>query len=156
MKKELLSLALVLGLSLPVLADEDAPRDIKEIGTILRTPIQLGEAENPQMHVTFNHASHRTVRCQTCHHAVPSDSSRKYVSCSSSDECHSLPGRTDRDVQQRFWAYHDKSSDHSCYGCHSAKAKRYPAFKGCMPCHEKAKKPADRKAVEQAAPKEAQ
>lgn len=94
------------------------------------------------MDVVFNHSSHRRVRCQTCHHALPSDIDAKYVSCLAARRgSHSVPRGDDGVAPSLFKAFHAKDSDHSCYGCHMKKRKQYTGFqKGCLPCHEKAQK----------------
>ena len=126
-------------------ADDEEPKgvsDIKEVGKVIRNPITIEATGGKQkMDVVFNHSSHRRVRCQTCHHALPSDIDAKYVSCGASEECHSVPRGDDGVAPSLFKAFHAKDSDHSCYGCHMKKRKQYTGFqKGCLPCHEKAQK----------------
>ena len=55
-------------------------------------PIELKSSASKKMWVKFDHASHDSIDCDVCHHAEPSTPSRAYVSCSSSEECHSLKG----------------------------------------------------------------
>ena len=93
-------------------------------------PIELKSSASKKMWVKFDHASHDSIDCDVCHHAEPSDAKSAYVSCGSNEECHSLKGTKERDVQSLFWAYHTKSSERSCYGCHSTMVQ-----KGCRPCH---------------------
>ena len=110
-------------------------------------PIELKSSEHKKMWVKFNHASHESVECDVCHtprfhgwresvecdvchHAAPSDAKDAYVSCGASEECHSLKGTRERDPQSLFWAYHTKSSERSCYGCHTTML-----GPGCRPCH---------------------
>ena len=132
MRKELLTLAVACLLCVPAFAaDDEEPKgvsDIKEVGKVIRNPITIEATGGKQkMDVVFNHSSHRRVRCQTCHHALPSDIDAKYVSCGIAPSL--------------FKAFHAKDSDHSCYGCHMKKRKQYTGFqKGCFPCHEKAQK----------------
>ena len=94
MRKELLTLAVACLLCVPAFAaDDEEPKgvsDIKEVGKVIRNPITIEATGGKQkMDVVFNHSSHRRVRCQTCHHALPSDIDAKYVSCGASEECHS-------------------------------------------------------------------
>ena len=90
MRKELLTLAVACLLCVPAFAaDDEEPKgvsDIKEVGKVIRNPITIEATGGKQkMDVVFNHSSHRRVRCQTCHHALPSDIDAKYVSCGASD-----------------------------------------------------------------------
>lgn len=99
MRKELLTLAVACLLCVPAFAaDDEEPKgvsDIKEVGKVIRNPITIEATGGKQkMDVVFNHSSHRRVRCQTCHHALPSDIDAKYVSCGASEECHSVPVAT--------------------------------------------------------------
>ena len=78
MRKELLTLAVACLLCVPAFAaDDEEPKgvsDIKEVGKVIRNPITIEATGGKQkMDVVFNHSSHRRVRCQTCHHALPSD-----------------------------------------------------------------------------------
>ena len=84
MRKELLTLAVACLLCVPAFAaDDEEPKgvsDIKEVGKVIRNPITIeATGGNQKMDVVFNHSSHRRVRCQTCHHALPSDIDAKYV-----------------------------------------------------------------------------
>ena len=92
-------------------------------------PIELKSSASKKMWVKFDHASHDSIDCDVCHHEQPSDAKSRYVSCGSSEECHSIKGSKERDVQSQFWAYHTKASERSCYGCHTAMVE-----KGCRPC----------------------
>lgn len=90
MRKELLTLAVACLLCVPAFAaDDEEPKgvsDIKEVGKVIRNPITIeATGGNQKMDVVFNHSSHRRVRCQTCHHALPSDIDAKYVSCGASE-----------------------------------------------------------------------
>lgn len=93
-------------------------------------PIQLKSSSSSKMWVTFNHASHEGMDCEVCHHMMPSDADTPYVSCGASEECHNIKGSKERDVQSLFWAYHTKSAERSCYGCHHVMVNP-----GCRPCH---------------------
>lgn len=153
MKKKLLTLAVACLLCLPAFAADDQKEpegisNIQEIGKVIRNPLTLEASRNPKMNVVFNHATHKRVRCQTCHHEQPSDISAKYVGCGASEECHVLPMGDDGGVPSLFKAFHSKDSDHSCYGCHMQKRAQYTGFqKGCAPCHEAVKKDPNAPAV---------
>lgn len=98
----------------------------------LANPIELNAGESPRMHVIFNHSTHKSVKCRTCHHeGLPGN---RYASCTN-EECHSLKGASERDPMSVYMAYHAPDTNRSCYGCHKRLADKYPAFKGCRPCH---------------------
>ncbi len=107
--------------SVQVLAEETQAPD---------KPIQLKSSSSSKMWVTFNHTSHEGMDCEVCHHMMPSDADTPYVSCGASEECHNIKGSKERDVQSLFWAYHTKSAERSCYGCHHVMVNQ-----GCRPCH---------------------
>ena len=99
----------------------------------LAKPMELDAGELKRMYVTFNHSSHKSVACRTCHHeGLPGN---RYAPCTS-EGCHSLPAPSERNPMSVYMAYHAPGTDRSCYGCHKALAGKYPAFKGCRPCHE--------------------
>lgn len=108
--------------------------NFKAISESLKKPILLDDGESPRMNVTFQHSSHRGIKCSFCHHAAPSNGP-VYSSCAGNEECHYLKGSKERDVQSVFMAYHSKDSERSCYSCHKKLASKYPAFRGCQPCH---------------------
>ena len=119
MRKELLTLAVACLLCVPAFAaDDEEPKgvsDIKEVGKVIRNPITIEATGGKQkMDVVFNHSSHRRVRCQTCHHALPSDIDAKYVSCGASEECHSVP-RGDDGVAPSLSLIHISFFDASIY-----------------------------------------
>ena len=98
----------------------------------IKKPIELNGGTSKRMFVTFNHSSHKGVKCRTCHHeGLPKD---RYASCTN-EECHSIKGARERDTMSLFMAYHSPDTDRSCYGCHRKLAGKYPNFKGCRPCH---------------------
>lgn len=98
----------------------------------LNKPIELNAGESPRMYVVFNHSTHKSVKCRTCHHeGLPGN---RYAACTN-EECHSLKGASERDPMSVFMAYHAPDTDRSCYGCHKSLAGKYPNFKGCRPCH---------------------
>lgn len=100
---------------------------------VLRKPILMDYGASPLLAVTFNHSSHKKIKCVLCHHMETSDGKR-YVNCTN-EECHSTPGARERDPMSMFMAYHDSNTDRSCYGCHKMESAKYPEFKGCRPCH---------------------
>ena len=95
--------------------------------------ILLDSGSSKRMYVKFNHSSHKSVACRTCHHeGLPGN---RYASCTN-QECHSIQGARERDTMSVYMAYHAPDTDRSCYGCHKSLAGKYPNFKGCRPCHE--------------------
>lgn len=119
-----LSILVVLLAATPVLA-----------GNLLsiRKPILLDYGASPQLAVVFNHDTHKSVKCRTCHHMADEDGKR-FVKCTI-EPCHSLKGARERDPMSAFMAYHARDTDRSCYGCHVAERAKHPSFKGCQPCH---------------------
>ncbi len=103
---------------------------------IKNNPITIEGGESERMTVIFSHRAHRNigVNCLNCHHETSTDF--RYSACR---DCHSEPGARERDPMSMFMAFHAKETDRSCYGCHSRLSaedpKKYPAFKGCQPCH---------------------
>ncbi len=98
----------------------------------LDKPIELNAGDSKRMHVIFNHSSHKSVKCRTCHHeGLPGN---RYASCTNK-ECHALSGASERDPMSVYMAYHAPDTDRSCYGCHKPLAGKYQGFKGCSPCH---------------------
>lgn len=98
----------------------------------MKKPIELDAGNSPRMYVTFNHSSHQTVKCRTCHHeGLPGN---RYAACTS-ESCHSLPGVANRKPLSIYMAYHAPDTHTSCYGCHKAEAAQHKNFKGCQPCH---------------------
>lgn len=134
--------AFALVFSVNVWADAGRP-NLKN----LDKPILLDDGVSKRMGVVFNHKSHKSVKCVTCHHeGLPGN---RYASCTNS-ECHAITGPAERDPMSVYMAYHAPDTDRSCYGCHKSLAGKYPSFKGCQPCH---RTPAQKLAVEAAAQK---
>lgn len=107
----------------------DGKANLKDLGK----PMLLDSGDNPRMYVIFNHSSHKSVKCRTCHHeGLPGN---RYAACTNK-ECHSLPGAKERDVLSVYMAYHAPDTTRSCLGCHKKLAGKYPDFKGCSPCHK--------------------
>ncbi|MDL2285224.1 cytochrome c3 family protein [Desulfovibrio sp. OttesenSCG-928-F07] len=107
-----------------------------DIDEIFDKPIVIKATSSEKMNVTFQHASHADISCETCHHAAKGDD--EYTSCSVKG-CHSFPGPRERRKMSTFMAYHAKDTDRSCYGCHNQlreeEPEAYPAFRNCQPCH---------------------
>lgn len=99
----------------------------------IRKPILLDYGASPRLAVVFNHSTHKSVKCRTCHHIADAEGQR-FVKCTR-EECHSLKGSRQRDPMSAFMAYHARGMDRSCYGCHQKERKQYPSFRGCKPCH---------------------
>lgn len=111
-----------------------APDPVHEIGKRMKDPIVLESSVSPLLNVTFNHSTHRSVPCRTCHHEE--GSTGYYVSCS---ECHQITDPRSDAPESTFQAFHAKDSDRSCYGCHTkmaqARPQDFPHFTNCRPCH---------------------
>ncbi len=108
-------------------ADSNAPNLFNR-----NRPIELDAGKSPRMYVVFNHASHASVKCRTCHHeGLPGN---RYAACTA-EPCHSLQGAANRKPLSVYMAYHAPNMDRSCYGCHKQLAGEYKGFKGCQPCH---------------------
>lgn len=101
----------------------------------IRKPILLNYGAYPQLYVTFNHDTHKTVKCRTCHH-IADEQGKRFVKCTR-EECHSLKGAKQRDPLSAFMAYHARDMDRSCYGCHQMERATHASFRGCQPCHMK-------------------
>ena len=123
-KVKILPFVIVLLFSQPVFA-----RNLASI----QEPILLDYGASPRLSVVFNHGTHTTVKCRTCHHIVD-EQGKRYVKCTQED-CHSIKGSRSRDPMSAFMAYHEKGTDRSCYGCHMEIRASHPSFKGCQPCH---------------------
>lgn len=111
-------------------------RTVKEMGDIMKKPIELKASNSPRFNVTFNHSSHRNTPCQTCHHEEGSGG--LYVPCT---ECHNEPGPGKTDPTSTYMAFHSRSSTRSCLGCHTKLFREdkatYGKFINCRPCHLK-------------------
>lgn len=99
----------------------------------IREPITLDYGASPRLAVVFNHNTHKSVKCRTCHH-IADEQGQRFVKCTR-EECHSLKGSRQRNPMSAFMAYHARGVDMSCYGCHLQERAKYPSFKGCQPCH---------------------
>ena len=116
-----------------VQAQSEASQPIKPKGSLFtyKQPIKLADGTSKLMHVTFNHSSHRSVKCVTCHHeGLPNN---RYASCTN-ELCHSIRGANERDPMSLYMAYHSPD-ERSCMGCHQKEAANHSEFRGCRPCH---------------------
>lgn len=131
-----LKIAIVMGIFVSALiCCTDVYADsFSDLSKTLKNPIVLKDKSAPKMAVNFNHASHKNFKCGYCHHAKPEGSKSLYASCSANEACHAIEGKS-KDIKSSFMAYHYKSSERSCFGCHRQLAGKYPNFKGCRPCH---------------------
>lgn len=132
MKKLVFLAALALLYAAPTQA-----ADMRAMAEQITNPIVIEATEMPKMRVTFNHASHKTVSCMTCHHTKSDKGETRYVSCRS---CHDKPGARTRHHMSTFMAFHAKDAAASCYSCHhtlrTEQPEKYAAkFSGCTPCH---------------------
>jgi hypothetical protein len=123
----LLAAAAVCLLALPNLQAADAPADMT-----LSVP---EGAEATQAPVDFSHTKHSAVECTTCHHKW--DETGDPQSCSDSGCHNNLEAK--RGDDSFYMAFHDRRSEQSCIGCHSAKGKAGEATgpKSCTKCHPK-------------------
>lgn len=121
-------------------ASQADARDMRDMARQIKAPITIEATEMKNMAVTFNHSSHKSVDCITCHHAKAEDSKDRYVACTT---CHNKPGAKQRHYMSTFMAFHSKDAKGSCYGCHQKMRKEKPekyavSFRGCAPCHNDA------------------
>lgn len=112
-------------------AQSSAPAAKKGPLHTFKQPIKLDDGTSRLMHVTFNHTSHKNIKCVTCHHEGLPDN--RYAPCSN-ELCHSIKGARERDPMSLFMAYHSPD-ERSCMGCHQKEAANHPEFRGCRPCH---------------------
>ena len=124
--KYIIALTLSLLVSYPAFAAEESP-------AVLKKPIVIPGGTSPRMSVTFNHTTHKQIKCQSCHH-MKTETGKRFVKCTI-EECHSTAGARERDTMSMFMAFHDKKAENSCYGCHKREVASHPDFKGCRPCH---------------------
>ncbi len=71
--------------------------------------------------VTFNHSTHKEVKCGECHHPV--DGKEDYRPCSTAG-CHDNLDKADKSVHSYYQIMHKtKDAKHqTCISCHAAKA----------------------------------
>lgn len=99
-----LSLALAM---IAVAAQPEAPAD----GFVM---------ERTSMPVVFNHSTHTTAPCETCHHEV--NGVADYRACSTSG-CHDNFDRRDKTVHSYYNVMHGKGLAHeTCISCHQTVA----------------------------------
>ncbi|MFP4515929.1 MAG: cytochrome c3 family protein [bacterium] len=104
---------------------------------LLKAPEGVEPKQSP---VEFSHIVHQDLDCTACHHEW--DGTSEIQGCSDSG-CHDLlfpKSPQDRKDPLYFYnAYHDRQSEISCVGCHSAlkKAGNPTGPTGCVDCHPK-------------------
>ncbi len=71
--------------------------------------------------VTFNHSTHKTVKCGDCHHPV--DGKEDYRPCATAG-CHDKLDKADKSVNSYYQIIHKtKDTKHqTCVACHTATA----------------------------------
>lgn len=99
----------------------------------IKGPILMDYGASKRFAVTFNHSSHKNVKCRICHHMNDAEGKR-FVDCTI-EPCHSQPGARLRNPESMFMAYHAPGTERSCYGCHYMNRASHPEFRGCRPCH---------------------
>jgi len=84
----------------------------------------------------FSHDSHYAHDCMTCHHMW--DGFSEIKSCAA-EGCHDQRGTMKMEGSTIYYAFHKKSSEASCLGCHMQlkKAGEPTGPIGCTTCHEK-------------------
>jgi len=131
MSKRLLFCICILGLALalPGIASERpaAPAEA------------LKMARGSKGEVVFNHATHGTVECSTCHHAV--EGKEDYRSCATAG-CHDEFGQKAKSINSYYQAIHKrKEPQHqTCLDCHYKNAEndaeKLKLLKNCKLCHK--------------------
>jgi len=135
------TLPLALLTSLIVCASAHASPGLKTSMAAPKNDIVLESEATPHLSVVFNHKDHTSVGCDVCHHKprcvichFNSKSNQPPNASCSSAGCHPDKGRT-QEAGSRFMAFHKRSNDRSCFGCHSSSGK----YEGCTPCHNDTK-----------------
>ncbi len=107
--------ALVCAFALPNLLAVDAPADGLKMDHF--------KAEKNNMVVTFNHATHASIACESCHHMW--DGSSAVQSCADGG-CHDVMDKKDKSAHSYYKAIHDRKGGDvgSCISCHSEEAKK--------------------------------
>lgn len=129
MKKSILivlaSAALIMTFILPNLHAVEAPGEI-----ILKTPEGVQATQSP---VAFSHEAHSELECADCHHKL--DENPDNYGCTSAG-CHD-DFESKRGDHSAYAAFHNFRSEHSCLGCHRAKAKAGESTgpARCPDCH---------------------
>lgn len=121
--------AMLAVLAVPALATEkpEAPADGHKMG------------KGSKGEVIFNHTTHKTVECGTCHHPV--EGKEDYRPCSTAG-CHDVFGQKAKGVNSYYQAIHKrKDPQHqSCLACHYKEAgedqEKLKLLKNCKLCHQ--------------------
>ncbi|MDZ7759855.1 MAG: cytochrome c3 family protein [Desulfovermiculus sp.] len=131
--KTLAGVILALTLILPGLHAMDLPE------TMLMDDSQE-HVQNPvYAPVLMPHEIHLSISCQACHHEWKDESSPP-LKCSD-DGCHDIfgaEGDQKTAVRSAFNAYHNRSSELSCHGCHLQRSQAGEAsgpVNKCLECH---------------------
>ncbi len=106
---------LVIALALPAVAARPA---------VPEGPIKM--ALTAKAPVILNHATHTTVDCAVCHHAV--DGVENYQKCSDAG-CHDAIGNKEKGINSYYRIAHDRKLEASCIGCHVSVAKAKPEMR---------------------------
>jgi len=119
MKKCILSAfaLLILALALPALAAQpDVPADGMKLDKLTKPP---------KPPVTFNHSSHKDIKCGECHHVV--EGKENYGKCGN-EGCHDSLDRKDKSVKGYYRTMHEKSGTKfaTCASCHAQTAEKFP------------------------------
>ena len=89
--------------------------------------------------VLMPHEKHLSISCQACHHEWK-DESKPPQECSD-EGCHDMFGAVGDQktaVRSAFNAYHNRSSELSCHGCHIQRSQAGEAsgpVNKCLKCH---------------------
>jgi hypothetical protein len=113
--------ALVGFVSLPLLQAVEAPADMT-----IKAPAGL---KATQAEVKFSHKGHAKIDCKVCHHK--GEATQKCASAG----CHDSTDAKDKTSEKSFYkAFHDRTSERSCLGCHKKEGK---GPLKCPECHPK-------------------
>ncbi len=129
MKKLLVLAALALfAFALPAFANQPA---------VPEGPITMNKTKMP---VVFNHSTHTSASCESCHHPVNGEAT--YQPCATAG-CHDAMGQKEKGVNSYYQAMHKRKAGKfdTCVSCHvaetkgdKAKAKELTGCKGSA-CH---------------------
>lgn len=116
-----------MALALPAFASEPA------------VPADGLKMAKTKMEVTFNHSTHKEIKCADCHHPV--DGKADFKPCASAG-CHDVFDKKDKSEKSYYKVMHGKNLKYAtCVSCHSDYVKTKPEMKkeltGCKgsKCH---------------------
>ncbi len=93
--------------------------------------------DNTKLQVVFNHSTHKTADCVTCHHPV--DGKENYQKCSTAG-CHDVFDRKDKSAHSYYRVMHAKGLKYdSCVSCHADFVKDHPDQKKELTACKKSK-----------------